>query len=94
MMDLEQEEMMNAVKATMDDFINKLKQMPFYDVYEHMVKKKEDDTTHKFLQMLTMLHSMGDNKFLTMMTSVAQDLLFKTIDQKLRNEILEMEDEE
>lgn len=73
---------------TIEDFVQKVKEMPIYGVYEQEVKNKEKDNTAKFLQMSVMLFSMGDKELSMLMTSVSLDLLFAMVDQKLRNEIL------
>lgn len=83
------EKMMTVAKeGNFETFIEKIKELPIYSVYEHAVKKKEDDNTAKFLQMSIMLMTMGNDELSMLMTSVSLDLLFAMADQKLRNEIL------
>lgn len=84
-------EMMSATDATMDDFINKLKSIPAYEVYEHAVKEKGNKDTFRLLQIVGMLFSMADSEFHMMLTSISLELLFSMADQKLRGEILESE---
>lgn len=82
-----------AKEGSFDTFIQKVKELPLYGVYEMVVKKKEDSNTAQVLQMSVMLMSMGNDELSMLMTSVSLDLLFAMADQKLRNEILEMEEE-
>ena len=79
-----------ACRATLDDFIEKVKDMPVYPTYVRAVKSNEEHA-HKILQALVMLIGTADEEFSFMMNSVATDLLFVMIDQKLRNEILQEE---
>ena len=80
-----------AKEGNFDTFIQKVKELPLYGVYEMAVKKKEDSNTAQFLQMSVMLMSMGNDELSMLMTSASLDLLFAMADQKLRNEILESE---
>lgn len=80
-------------EGNFDTFIQKVKEFPLYGAYKMAVKKKEDSNTAQFLQMSVMLMSMGDDELSMLMTSVSLDLLFAMADQKLRNEILEIEEE-
>lgn len=80
-----------AKEGNLETFIQKVKELPIYGVYEMAVKKKEDGNTAQFLQMSVMLMTMGNDEFSMLMTSVSLDLLFAMADQKLRNEILESE---
>lgn len=83
------EKMMTVAKeGNFETFIEKIKELPLYSVYEQAVKEKEDDNTAKFLQMSVMLMTMGNDELSMLMTSVSLDLLFAMADQKLRNEIL------
>lgn len=82
-----------AKEGSLDTFIRKVKELPLYGVYEMAVKKKEDENTSKFLQMSVMLMAMGNDELSMLMSSVSFDLLFALADQKLRNEILESEEE-
>ena len=78
-----------AIKeGNIETLIQKIKDMPVYDLYEKAVK---DDTEHteKLLQMTTMLFALIDKEMSAMMTSVSLDLLFAMIDQKLKHEILD-----
>lgn len=86
---LNREEFDNAIKGkTIEDFVQKVKELPVYDIYEKAAKDKEKDKTARLLQMSVMIFSMADSELSAMMTSVALDLLFETVDQRLRNEIL------
>ena len=76
-----------------ETFIQKVKELPLYGAYEMAVKKKEDGNTAQFLQMSVMLMSMGNDELSMLMTSVSLELLFAMADLKLRNEILESEEE-
>ena len=82
-----------AKEGSFDTFIQKVKELPLYGAYEMAVKKKEDSNTAQFLQMSVMLMSMGNDELSMLMTSVSLELLFAMADQKLRNEILESEEE-
>ena len=86
---LNREEFDNAIKGkTIEDFVQKVKELPVYDIYQKAAKDKEKDETARLLQMSVMIFSMADSELSAMMTSVALDLLFETVDQRLRNEIL------
>lgn len=88
------EKMKEVVKeGNLETFIQKVKELPLYGAYEMAVKKKEDRNTAQFLQMSVMLMTMGNDELSMLMTSVSLDLLFAMVDQKLRNEILESEEE-
>lgn len=79
---------------SIEDFVQKVKEMPIYGVYERAVKNKEKDNTTQLLQILVMLVSVGDEELYMLMTNLSLDLLFAMVDQRLRNEILgESEDE-
>ena len=84
------EEIKRACSATLDDFVNKVKGLPTYGIYVDSVKNGMQHT-NKGLQLSAMTVSMIDDEFGLMMNSVAMDLLFSMIDQRLRYEILEEE---
>ena len=88
--DLGGQEIKRACSATLDDFVNKVKGMPIYRAYVDSVKDGMSNT-NKGLQLSVMMYSTFDNEFSLTMTSVAMDLLFSMIDQRLRYEILEEE---
>lgn len=89
------EEFKNATEGkSIEDFVQKVKEMPIYGVYEKAVKDKEKDDTAKFLQVSVMLFSMADKELSMMMASVSMDLLFALADQRLRNEILSESEEQ
>ena len=79
-----------ACRATLDDFIERVKQTPVYPTYVRAVKSNEEHAL-KMFQSLVMLLGTVDEELSLMMSSVAVDLLFAMIDQKLRNEILQEE---
>ena len=77
--------------ATMEDIVDKIKELPVYGIYVAGVKDGTVDS-NKILQAMTMLFATTSNSELDFMIySVATDLLFAMIDQKLRHEILEGE---
>lgn len=77
--------------ANLETFIEKVKQLPAYSAYEHIVKEKKDGNTTRFLQMSVMLMAMRNDELSMMMHSVSLDLLFAMVDQKLKNDILNEE---
>lgn len=57
---LNREEFDNAIKGkTIEDFVQKVKELPVYDIYEKAAKDKEEDKTARLLQMSVMIFSMG-----------------------------------
>ncbi len=95
MRNMSMEEFKNATEGkSIEDFVQKVKEMPIYGVYEKAVKDKEKDDTEKLLQMSLMLFSMADNELSAMMMSVSTELLFAMVDQRLRNEILSESEEQ
>ena len=83
--------MKNNNKTTIEDLIKEIKKISSYKVYESMVKDEKEDTCI-LLQMTTMLDSLSNKELSQLMTSVAMDILFAIVDQKLRAEILESEE--
>lgn len=91
MKELDLETMRKLSNATMEDVADKIKGLTIYDFYVAAVKDGEEDTS-EILQAMTMLFATAlDRELNFMIHSVATDLLFAMIDQKLRHEILEGE---
>lgn len=89
--ELDLETMKKLSNATIEDVVGKIKELPVYDSYVASVKDGEEDS-NMTLQAMTMLFAtMLDSELSFMVHSVATDLLFAMIDQKLRHEILEGE---
>lgn len=72
---------------TIDDFVEKVKLLPLFDMYKMAVEEGKQDTA-RMLEMTTMLVAMGDKELSALMTHVAMELLFAVTDQKLKEEIL------
>ena len=91
MKELDLETIRKLSNATMEDVVGKIKELPVYDHYAASVKDGEEDS-NRMLQTITMLFATTLDRDLSFMVhSVATDLLFAMIDQKLRYEILEGE---
>lgn len=91
MKELDLETMKKLSNATIEDVVGKIKGLATYGFYVAAVKDGEEDT-HKILQAMTLLFAATlDSELRFMVRSVAIDLLFAMIDQKLRYEILEGE---
>lgn len=87
--DFNLEEMKMALEATLDDFVQKIKEGAGYIVFEQAVRKQPDKDHEKLLQLSAAMDSLTDRNFSLMMESVSHDLLFSVVAQKLKNEILE-----
>lgn len=88
MKELDLETMRKLSNATIEDVVGKIKGLATYGFYVAAVKDGEEDT-HKTLQAMTMLFATTlDSELRFMVYSVATDLLFAMIDQKLQSEIL------
>ena len=91
MKELDLETMKKLSNATIEDVVGEIKGLATYGFYVAAVKDGEEDTS-KILQTMTMLFATTlDSELRFMVHSVATDLLFAMIDQKLRHEILEGE---
>lgn len=83
------EKFKNAIEGkTIEDFIQKVKKMPFYGTYEHAVRDKSEEDTANLLGILLMLFAVRDEELSALMTHVSMDILFALVNQRLRNEIL------
>lgn len=80
--------MERAINCSVDDFVDKIKELPFYKTYVSSVKKNSVHTS-KLLQAVTMSYALLDDEVGLMMKAIFLSLLFTIVDQKLRNEILE-----
>lgn len=79
-----------AQKGSFEAFIDKIKGLPVFGVYEIAVMNGDkEDTTAGILQISTLLATMDDEEFHMLMMKLSHDLLFAMADQRLRNEILE-----
>ena len=82
----------NMTDKTIKDFEEEVKKLPFYELYEKHVKKGDKDTEF-LLKTTTMLQTFNDRDLGTLMTKVSLDMFFSILDQRLRAEILEGEEQ-
>lgn len=73
---------------SIEDFVQKIKELPIYSIYEKAVRDKEKADTAKLLQMSVILIGMADKELSMLITSLSIKLLFAMVDARLRNEIL------
>ncbi len=85
-----EENIIKAMECTMEDFLQKIKSEPIFQIYEKAVLKNENDT-NKLLQGAVGLLCLADRELNMMSIHLGADLLFSIVDQRLRNEIMEKE---
>lgn len=85
-----EENIKQAMRCTMEDFLQKIKGEPMFQVYKQAVLSSETDTD-KLLQATVGLLSLTDRELGMMSAHLSSDLLFSIVDQRLRNEIMEKE---